>query len=340
MIQREYYEGVVDLAPSGLFGNASFDGISITSSADGFRSYEIVNALLYGEESPFPKVKDPIEVELSINDESYSLISNQLTIRIIESFPGGARSKIESKAHQIVRRLSFIIGKSVTYDIRNISRVSGEINPTEYKCIPYTVYDRMEMTRAFTRALTEFDDDALLEQSMDYLRLGELFLNIWGKSHSDEHFRNDMNWKLGNAVIGAAFLNFWKSITIITEELGSTESEIRLKALGLDSKKFRKILQSLKSLRNSFDIAHRNYDSSSIYEPRHFINVIKTVAQSVIESYIHYSKRTGKTFDISQERDKKRYKNQISFLREVFEDVPKSKLDFGWAISRSETTNR
>ncbi|MHB8561876.1 MAG: hypothetical protein ACYDAP_12090 [Thermoplasmataceae archaeon] len=341
MVKREYYEGIVDLFPPGLFGNLAFDGVCVLSPNDGFYSYEVINAILYGEELPSPNPTDSIEIGLSQDATGYSLIGNKMTIRIIETFPGMARTMIEAKARQFVRKLSLVTGKPIAYSIKNISQADhGEINPTEYKCIPYAVYDRKEMTRAIAKVLTELEgDDGLLTKSMDYFRLGELFLNIWGMLHSDEHLRHDMDWKLGNALIGTAYLHFWKSITTITEELGSTESEARLKALRL-GKKTKKILRALKALRNDFDIAHRNYDSTAISEPRHFINVIEGVARTVIEQYVGYSKRTGSVFDCSQVKVKRKYESSISLLEKEYETISRSKLDFGWAISKSETTNR
>ena len=38
MVKREYYEGTVDLEPSGLFGNPEFDGVKVLSTEEGYFS--------------------------------------------------------------------------------------------------------------------------------------------------------------------------------------------------------------------------------------------------------------------------------------------------------------
>lgn len=342
MVRREWYEGIVDLEPSGLFGNSGSDVIRVQSTDEGYFSYEVINNILYNGDLNSPDPSDQVQFGLSIKDESFGLFGNQLIIRLIEAFPGMARVSVEAKARIFVKKLSFSLGIPITYSIRRIERVGGgrPINPIEYKCIPYVVYDRKETTKAVSNTVQELNEVAgVLSISKNYFRLGQLFMRIWGMMFSDQNMREEMYWELGDAIIGTAYLHYWKAITTITEEPNLKEYNERIFKLGLDSGSFKKTLDILRKLRNDFDIAHRNYDSTAIHEPRQFINVVKNVAQTVIGRYEELNKKTGLTFGQPRKRADTEYQERISFIEKETGLDFKSKVGFGWAISRTETPN-
>ncbi len=339
---RRRFEVKAVMEPAGLFGVADGSMVLIPFRDEQDFTEKVWRKVRAGMDSIPKDSGDLVRVDFKKDDFEVSIIDNVVRFWVVAATPAFARADVDSFMRRLVQRLSVATNEAITYHLTELRDYEGLLRDLpQFKVIPFAIYESSSMKGLIERAVADdYKEDFVCARALDYYHHGELYLDLARRIHYDPRYREDAFGTFGEALVVTAFLSFWKAMTVILHEPGKQDKVDlrRVDALGLNSPEFLEMHETLRDLRNVFDVAHRSHSELSAKRARSYAVAVRVMAAEVIEAYTRVTANGAPSFSPTWEEtvmeDQELKKKLKPFERP---GLRSRHLQTGWVIEKSSS---
>ena len=239
----------------------------------------------YGTLSRYRDDENAINVNLNLGGITGTLKDNFLFLDVEASSGEEAYDIAATAVDRFLQHLSLSMQRLFFYKPLFIEAENSALHPVP-KVVTIgsiTMYDldRLRTEIANTEKVSQLSDP-VLDKALQYYEHSLFLFENRGEMTdiSSRHFRY---------LIAAAFLNLWKAVsTIVGDPSIDLDYQSRYKHLGLDYDFFKSRIESVRNLRNEYDVAHYHVEPDRLKEIEQNFGKSKEVAERVLLAYRKY----------------------------------------------------
>ena len=234
-----------------------------------------------GHLSQYRRFEDRLNEDLALGGLTGRMVDNVILLECQAESQEAALSTATAAVERFLMHIELSIGLTVTYQRQFVERPDGTVwHPKDMTFVLAHQYN-LEPLREAVSGGSDSDvfADASLARAMQYFEHGE-YLNmlqteIW--SIMPKHH--------GAQLMSSAFLNLYKAATVIIgDKSKDRDHQSRYRSIGLD-KTFYGEIEWLHSVRDDFDVAHHEIDTSRVGEVRKAYGRAKQIVLTILRSY-------------------------------------------------------
>jgi hypothetical protein len=280
-----------ELAPTGPFGlpeegktvigsrPGDTGPLSIYSPVVDSRAFVIVSQ---GTLSNYRSPADAIDEKVKLGRSSGTLHDNFLNLEVESPTSKEALNAASEEIDRFLRRLTLNQGRAFSWKLLVLEDETGQIYPLSQRVElgAMTFYNTAKFAEAIEDAQTDLGkSDERLERALEYYEhavfLYENRLTI--APLQSQHFR---------LLISGIFLNLWKAVTaIIGDPSVDKDYQRRYRQLGFDDQFFKEKIETIRELRNDFDVAHYTLDAERLKDTEAKFGECQQSAAEIVKRY-------------------------------------------------------
>jgi len=239
----------------------------------------------YGTLSKYRSEDEKLVNSFSFMDCEFIFNDNFLLIKTVEKQPLEAYAKSLLAINFYIKNLNVNQGRLFSAEPIYIESENGDTFevPKSTQIASMTTYDLKKLKEDITE-IVKYDKlfEPRLIQSLNYF---EHALLLFEKRNVIADFVSEHN----KIFISSIFLNIWKCVTTIVGDPSrkADKYQKRYREIGLE-KDFKKEIDSLKELRDNYDVAHYSLNPNSLNEVEKNYGIAVKIAIKVIKKYREY----------------------------------------------------